>query len=176
MLQRIQKYVCPEPIKLPGHWELMCSTGFQGDGVPHGLLYENKSLGLRVIHSYAMVDGTWWDHISVSRRSKLPSWDDLKVVKKFFIGDDREAAQILPKAEDYVNLAKYCLHLWAMLEGPTRRILNQKGHDLLEEFRSDYGQEGNCSCHNVAPCPSCIHEGNPNNLAEDDSVWEIIVP
>jgi hypothetical protein len=30
-----------------------------------------------------------------------------------------------------------------------------------------------CSCHISAPCSSCVHPGNPNNLAEDDTAWEI---
>ncbi|WP_319759544.1 hypothetical protein [Maridesulfovibrio sp.] len=54
-----------------------------------------------------------WIHLSVSRQAKLPSWDDLKDVKGTFLGDHREAVQVLPKAEDYINLHPFCLHLWA---------------------------------------------------------------
>lgn len=54
-----------------------------------------------------------WVHLSISRQDRLPSWDDLKGVKKMFLGDHREAVQVLPKAEDYINLHPFCLHLWA---------------------------------------------------------------
>ena len=59
-----------------------------------------------------MESGEHFLHVSVSRRSRLPSWDDLKLVKKSFIGEDREAVHVLPKASDYINLHPYCLHLW----------------------------------------------------------------
>lgn len=57
-----------------------------------------------------------WVHLSVSRKDRLPSWDDLKGVKKMFLGDDKEAVQVFPKQKDYVNLHPYCLHLWAPVE------------------------------------------------------------
>ena len=33
--------------------------------------------------------------------------------------------------------------------------------------------DGDCSCHINAPCYICTHEGNPQNLNEDDDAWEI---
>lgn len=36
-----------------------------------------------------------------------------------------------------------------------------------ERFHKDKG----CSCHVVAPCGFCVHEGNPANQAEDESCW-----
>lgn len=73
---------------------------------------------LNVIASLDVLRGnsppsTVWLHVSVSRSDRLPSWTDLGFVKQCFIGDDREAVQVLPKESDYVNLHKYCLHLWS---------------------------------------------------------------
>lgn len=51
------------------------------------------------------------------------------------------------------------------------RTLTEKGADLEFEFISEYRDKG-CSCHIDPPCYTCTHPGNPNNLAEDDSLWE----
>jgi len=62
-------------------------------------------------------DGQRWMHVSVSRSSKLPSWDDLRLVKDTFIGKSRKAIQVLPPESEYVNFHPYVLHLWACLDG-----------------------------------------------------------
>lgn len=79
---------------------------------PAGYAYRNGG-GLKVIESIAEHDGRLWRHVSVSRATRLPSWDDLKVVKAAFIGGDRPAIQVLPSLAEYVNLHPHCLHLWA---------------------------------------------------------------
>ena len=38
--------------------------------------------------------------------------------------------------------------------------------DYIENFKG-------CSCHISTPCSSCTHPGNPMNLAEDDTAWEV---
>lgn len=72
--------------------------------------------GVLAIASGILLEGRHWIHVSVSRRSRLPSWMDLKAVKNMFIGPDRRAIQILPAQKEYVNFCKYCLHLWACVE------------------------------------------------------------
>jgi hypothetical protein len=71
-------------------------------------------------------DGRRWAHVSMSRPSRLPSWDDVREVKDTFIGRDRRAIQILPPQAEYVNLHKNVLHLWHCLDG-----------DGLPDFRID---------------------------------------
>jgi hypothetical protein len=61
-------------------------------------------------------DGRRWVHVSLSRPSRLPSWDDVREVKDTFIGRDRRALQILPPQSEYVNKHKYVLHLWHCLD------------------------------------------------------------
>lgn len=83
-----------------------------------GSAWENKSLGLFVIEStHREQDGKLWLHVSLSRKSKLPSYDDIKIVKSVFIGDNNEAIQVFPKQENHVNIHPNCLHLWHCLEG-----------------------------------------------------------
>jgi hypothetical protein len=86
-----------------------------------GVSYGNRSLGVCVISSVAPEsDGLWWHHVSVSRRSRLPTWDDLMMCKRIFMGAEATAIQVLPAASKHVNIHPYCLHLWRCLsaEGP----------------------------------------------------------
>lgn len=83
-----------------------------------GSAWVNKSLGLYVIESSAKeADGNSWKHVSLSRKSRLPTYEDMKIVKSKFIGDDIEAYQVFPAASDHVNIHEYCLHLWSRVDG-----------------------------------------------------------
>lgn len=92
--------------------------GYRYEGEAFGTeAYRNKTQGLLVLVSVSIMEnGEKFLHVSVSRRSRLPSWDDLKRVKAAFIGEEREAVHVLPKASDYINLHPYCLHLWGEYE------------------------------------------------------------
>lgn len=74
--------------------------------------------GLMVISSWAVEDdGKKWQHVSMSRKSRLPSYDDIQMVKEHFIGDDSKALMVFPSKDKHVNIHKFCLHLWHCLEG-----------------------------------------------------------
>lgn len=94
---------------LPAGWEKAKSGA-------DGAAYRNDH-GLYVIISGIEIDHKRWIHVSVSRKSRLPSWSDLKVVKNLFIGLEKKALQVLPAHKEYVNLHPYCLHLWHCLDG-----------------------------------------------------------
>lgn len=61
-------------------------------------------------------DGQRWMHVSMSRRRRLPSYEDMKLVKDTFIGRDRLAVQVFARACDHVNIAQNALHLWCCLD------------------------------------------------------------
>lgn len=95
-------------LALPRNWKCFTAPGGLGKA------FTNTLSGLLVLASTdIMEDGSRYLHISCSYPDRLPTWDDLKIVKNIFIGEDREAFQVLPKKEDYVNLHPHCLHLWA---------------------------------------------------------------
>ncbi len=99
------------PKVLPAGW---CEVGRRA---ADGASYLSQT-GLAVIVSAAVEqDGRRWLHVSLSRRSRLPSWDDLKNVKDVFVGRDRTALQVLPPQARYVNIHPHCLHLWCCLDG-----------------------------------------------------------
>jgi len=56
--------------------------------------------------------GRSWLHVSFSRSDRMPTYDDLQLVREHFIGTDRLCLQVFPREEHYVNLHPHCLHLW----------------------------------------------------------------
>jgi hypothetical protein len=67
-------------------------------------------------------DGMGWDHVSVSiKQTRLrtnevssctPTWDEMCQIKDLFFSEEESVVQFHPAKADYVNLHKYCLHLW----------------------------------------------------------------
>ena len=75
--------------------------------------------GLMVMASAGeYADGKEWLHISVSRKSRIPSYEEMTRVKRDFIGDDKKAVFVLPEKENHVNIAEHCLHLFYSAENP----------------------------------------------------------
>lgn len=57
-------------------------------------------------------DGLW--HLSMSRKDRLPSYDELKDARYQFMPDVHYAAQIFPPKSEFVNAHQFCLHLWEL--------------------------------------------------------------
>ena len=75
--------------------------------------------GLMIIASAGEYDdGKEWLHVSVSRKSRVPSYDELTRIKRDFIGDDKKAVLVLPEKKYHVNIHDYCLHLFYSAENP----------------------------------------------------------
>ena len=73
--------------------------------------------GLMVVISAAVEqDDKRWIHVSCSRPSQLPSWAELREVKRLFIGPTRSAIQLLPAEANYVNLHPWVLHMFSCVE------------------------------------------------------------
>lgn len=79
-----------------------------------------RSDGLKVLISVSRImagDGKTWIHVSLSRESRLPTYEDMVSVKKLFVGDDRQALQIFPPKAKHINHSPNVLHLWCCVEG-----------------------------------------------------------
>lgn len=63
-------------------------------------------------------DGKEWLHVSVSRKSRLPTYEEMTRIKRDFIGDDKKAISVLPEKKYHVNINKNCLHLFYSAENP----------------------------------------------------------
>lgn len=53
--------------------------------------------------------GKW--HLSISHRSRYPTWDEIKEARYRFIPDNVTMAMILPPRGEYVNVHPNCFHL-----------------------------------------------------------------
>ena len=75
--------------------------------------------GLMIIASAGEYDdGREWLHVSISRKSRVPSYNELTRIKRDFIGDDKKAVLVLPEKKNHVNIHDYCLHLFYSAENP----------------------------------------------------------
>ena len=63
---------------------------------------------VRVIASAAM----GWEHVSVSRKDRCPTWDEMCQIKDLFWDDSDCVVQFHPPKAEYVNNHPNCLHLW----------------------------------------------------------------
>lgn len=116
------------PRVLPAGWLVESAYG---DG--HGARFVSSE-GLCVVASvHEEADGRLWAHVSVSRADRLPSWEDLKWIKDLFIGRHRPAYQVLPRAEAFVSIHPFCLHLWTPVDD---------GPDPLPQFEADARRGG----------------------------------
>lgn len=57
-------------------------------------------------------NGGGWDHVSISSKSRTPTWEVMAKVKDIFFESNEVVMQLHPAKENYVNLSEHCLHLW----------------------------------------------------------------
>ena len=77
-----------------------------------------------------------WEHLGVSFKNKIPSWECMQEMKELFFTDDEECFQIHPKADNYVNNNEYTLHIWRPIEG-----MKQIPPSILVGFRPNHIEE-----------------------------------
>lgn len=76
----------------------------------------NGAFKLQLKHGqslFAIASDMWgWEHVSVSRMDRTPTWDEMCQVKAMFWDDEDCVIQYHPPASEYVNNHPNCLHLW----------------------------------------------------------------
>ena len=75
----------------------------------------------RVSEAAAVVFGSnenGWEHVSVSFRDRCPTWDEMCVAKDVFWKPDEACMELHPPEAEYVNIHKYCLHIWRRKKEP----------------------------------------------------------
>ncbi len=53
-----------------------------------------------------------WDHVSVSRGDRCPTWREMEFIKRRFFKPDETAMQLHVPPQDHINTHPFCLHLW----------------------------------------------------------------
>ena len=78
-----------------------------------GSSYRSNDGLVVIVSKTTELDGKVWIHLSFSRKNRMPSYNDMALVKAVFLGPDRDAVMVLPKKSKHVNIHKYCLHLFS---------------------------------------------------------------
>lgn len=108
-------YKLPTEEDLPPGWSRKLAS-------PTDAAYYNTKRKLRVLLSIMQCGTTGeWIHLSYSHAKRTPNHDATALVKKLFIGDNREAIAVFPPKSSYVNIMPHCLHLWCPLDPRDKR-------------------------------------------------------
>lgn len=73
---------------------------------------KGSTLALRVLAT----DQMGWEHVSVSMKTRCPTWDEMCHVKSLFWDDEDCVMQLHPPRSQWVNNHSHCLHLWRPLD------------------------------------------------------------
>jgi hypothetical protein len=65
--------------------------------------------------------GGGWDHVSVSRRNRVPNWAEMEHIARLFFRDDETAVQFHVPPSDHINIHPNVLHWWRPLDAPLPR-------------------------------------------------------
>jgi len=85
----------------------------------------NDTEGVFALKGHIVViasSGEGWDHISVSRPDRTPTWDEMEKIKRLFFEDHETVMQLHVPVSEYIDgeytgrRAKYCLHLWRPID------------------------------------------------------------
>lgn len=87
-----------------------------GRGASDSRYGNNGAFFVRLRHNQRVFviasDGMGWEHVSVSRRDRCPTWDEMCQIKALFWGEEDCVVQYHPPRSEYVNNHPHCLHLW----------------------------------------------------------------
>lgn len=91
-----------------------------------------------------------WEHLSISFKNKLPSWNCMQEMKEIFWEDEEVCFQLHPAKSEYINNHEYCLHIWKPLNvdiplPPTILVgfRNGKEKEDLEQLKKIQYELGN---------------------------------
>ena len=60
--------------------------------------------------------GEPWEHVSVSTRTRTPTWDEMEFVRDAFFEATETVVQFSVPRENHINIHEHCLHLWRPCE------------------------------------------------------------
>jgi len=86
--------------------------------------------------AFSCSDGMGWEHVSVSLRTRCPSWAEMHRVKNLFWDNNDIVVQYHPPESEYINNHPFCLHLWRQIGQdfniPPRLLVGVDGVDLSD--------------------------------------------
>jgi hypothetical protein len=78
-------------------------------GEPNGHFFFKRG---SAVLSVRVSNGGGWDHVSVSLKTRCPTWEEMCYVREKFFADDEWVMQLHPPKTENVNYHPFCLHLW----------------------------------------------------------------
>jgi len=71
----------------------------------------------RIVRGTSILNVVWasdrgWDHVSVSRYARTPTYQEMKMIKRFFFKPDEWAIEYHPPVDDYISVNDNVLHMW----------------------------------------------------------------
>ena len=100
-----------DKLKIPPGWHVS-QVGLDG------LMWKHSKNGMSVIASiHKELDDLHWLHLSMAHAKRLPTYDELKYLKRHWAGKERKAVMIFAPEVHHVNLHPNCLHLFCCLDG-----------------------------------------------------------
>jgi len=84
--------------------------GWEGDAAHGAFVVPSCIDGQRLVIVASASDD--WDHVSVSRKNRCPTWQEMEHVKHLFFRDDETAMQLHVPTSDHVNIHPHTLHMW----------------------------------------------------------------
>ncbi len=88
-----------------------------GPGDEQNGIFRIPEMGLRIICS----SGLGWEHVSVSKKTMVPRYEELTYVKDLFWGPEDCAMQLFVPEAEHINCHPNCLHLWRPVDGEIPR-------------------------------------------------------
>lgn len=99
--------------KVPEQYRV--TTGFQGTE-PNCGNYGNFELKRNGFTYHIIASDIVWEHVSVhltvGKKAKTPTWEQMCFVKDLFWSKEDCVIQFHPAESDYVNMHEHVLHLW----------------------------------------------------------------
>jgi len=119
-----ESYLCTR--RIPSNWRAIDITSYSEEMFA---FVRSDSFKILLSIEWQNTDPeTKWLHVSMSFEAKLPTYQDMKIVKSVFIGEDRTAFQIFPPIDQHINMHENTLHLFSCLT-----------KDIFPDFRRDGG-------------------------------------
>lgn len=102
--------------KVPNKYRIKAGRLGSDDSIGNAGAFEIKLKHGQTVFVIAS-DGAGWEHVSVSRRDRCPTWDEMCQIKAMFWDEDDCVLQFHPPRSEYINIHPNCLHLWRPTDG-----------------------------------------------------------
>jgi hypothetical protein len=92
--------------------------------------------------SVRVSNGGGWDHVSVSFKTRCPTWNEMCRVKDWVFKPEEAVMQIHPPKSDYRCHHQFCLHLWRPQTTAEIQRIKAEWITAGERWPADYPETG----------------------------------